>query len=66
MDDYDFREIDKYYESQLNSILTMPIKPSQFELIPIGEYDGDELSANCQILDDSYIVYMEVANPELT
>jgi len=45
--------------------ITMELPPPQIELVPIGEYDGGELLPGCYILDDSYIVYMEVDNSEL-
>lgn len=41
------------------------ISPPKIELVPIGEYDGGELLPSCHILDDSYVVYMEVDISEL-
>jgi hypothetical protein len=38
-------------------------KPPRFELVPIGIYDGVDMP-NTMILDDSYIVYLIVPNPE--
>jgi hypothetical protein len=43
----------------LNLLMVEYQKPPA-ELVPIGLYDGEELLPNCHILDDSYIVYMEV------
>jgi hypothetical protein len=40
--------------------------PPETILEPIGLYDGEELLPGCHVLDDSYVVYMEVPNPELT
>jgi hypothetical protein len=38
--------------------------PPETELIPIGLYNGIDMPG-CHILDDSYVVYMEVPTPEL-
>lgn len=47
----------------LKEILTDKVPPPEFELIPIGIYNGVDLPGTV-ILDDSYIVYMEVENSE--
>lgn len=76
MDKYDFKKIDRevlaqiveeanrdYYHwvvSQMEAITP----PEPFILIPIGEYDGGELLPGAVVLDDSYIVYLEIENLE--
>ncbi len=71
MDDYDFQQIDKEMNKRIALIrlqseeahekLNKKVHPKT-ELVPIGEYDGNDLLPGCHIFDDSYIVYMEVAN----
>ena len=43
---------------------TIDTAPEPFILVPIGEYDGEDLLPGTTILDDSYIVYFEIENPE--
>ena len=77
MDNYDYSRIDfsklellakddnfgKMFENATPKTNETPPLPNI--LIPVGEYDGGDLLPDCTILDNSYIVYLEVENPEL-
>jgi hypothetical protein len=39
------------------------IRPPEFELVPVGIYNGVDLPST-MILDDSYTVYLIIRNPE--
>jgi hypothetical protein len=62
MDEKDFREIDRHIAKELQAIQRMPIKPLEYEWIPIGEYNGVDLSGI--MIDENYIVWQQVLNSE--
>lgn len=58
MDKYDFRKIDKEIEQRLFTDKS----PPQFELIPIGIYNGIDLPDT--YIDENYVVRLEIECPD--
>jgi hypothetical protein len=58
MDDYDFRKIDREMQERIDEN-----PPPEFILIPVGEYNGVDLPD--VVIDENYIVWLEIPNPEL-
>lgn len=70
MNDFNSRWVNETLQKEDNIIFdwnpqmeVVDIRPSEFELVPVGIYNGVDLP-DTMILDDSYIVYLIIRNPE--